>query len=468
MSVSEAGNVFVKFSGEKTLVRFRTALCLTLGTALLALPIFARTAGESRQSSSELRLAGEFQADAQRDAQDRAQQKLDAEQDARDREQEKRDQEQERVDHMQELYSDGRGFLDEEAYGDAVRKFSELAAMNGPQTDAALYWKAYAENRQGKREAALATTADLKRRFPQSRWKKDAEALEIEIKQSSGGTVNPDTQSDQNLKFLALQGLMRSNPEKAIPLVTKYLDGPGSPKEKREALFMLAQSGSPQAHETLKKIALGQSNPELQRKAVEYLGIMGGKGNADTLAEIYSTTKDPDIKRAVIRSYMVSGDHEHLFALAKSEKDEGLKREAIRNLGISGAQSELLQLYQSGDNSTEAKKEVLQALFLSGDSQELAQVAQQEKNPELRRAAIRNLGLMGGKEPELQSIYAKETDRGVKEEVLNAYFLGGNTNGLIAVARTEKDPELKKKAVEKLSLMNSKEATDYLMEILQK
>lgn len=98
----------------------------------------------------------------------------------------------------------------------------------------------------------------------------------------------------------------------------------------------------------------------------------------------------------------------------------------------------------------------------------MAQVAQEEKNPELRREAIRGLGLMGAKAPELQSIYARETDRSVKEEVLNAYFIGGNANGLIVIARSEKDPELKKKAVEKLSLMGSKEANDYLMELLQK
>jgi hypothetical protein len=78
------------------------------------------------------------------------------------------------------------------------------------------------------------------------------------------------------------------------------------------------------------------------------------------------------------------------------------------------------------------------------------------------------MGLMGGREPELQAIYARETDRGVKEEILNAYFLGGNASGLVAVAKSEKDPELKKKAVEKLALMNSKEGNDYLMELLQK
>jgi hypothetical protein len=75
---------------------------------------------------------------------------------------------------------------------------------------------------------------------------------------------------------------------------------------------------------------------------------------------------------------------------------------------------------------------------------------------------------MGGKDPELKAIYDKETDPKVKEEVLNAYFLGGNAKGLVAIARSEKDADLKKRAVEKLSLMGSKEGNDYLMELLQK
>jgi hypothetical protein len=56
----------------------------------------------------------------------------------------------------------------------------------------------------------------------------------------------------------------------------------------------------------------------------------------------------------------------------------------------------------------------------------------------------------------------------VKEEILNAYFIGGDAKDLVAAARGEKDAELKKKAVEKLSLMGSKEANEYLMELLQK
>src|SRR5437868_5314800 len=92
------------------------------------------------------------------DAQDREQEKRDREQEARDREQErrereqeKRDREQEKLDRAQELYEQGREDLDEDRYQRAESRFNELAQRNGPQTDAALYWKAYAENRLGKR-----------------------------------------------------------------------------------------------------------------------------------------------------------------------------------------------------------------------------------------------------------------------------------------------------------------------------
>jgi len=418
-------------------------------------------------------------ADAMQDpqeAQDKEQEKRDREQEARDREQEKRDREQEardrvqeKLDRLQELYDDGRDDLDEDRYDKAAAKFKALADMNGPQTDAALYWIAYAENRLGKRDTALAAIADLKRRFPQSRWQKDATALEIEVKQSTGQAVKPADQSDEELKMLAIQGLMNSGSEVALPLLEKVINGSGTPREKSKALFVLAQSGSPQAREILGRIARGQSNPELQRKAVEYLGLFGGAEARKTLAEVYASSTDASVKHAILRGYMIGGDHERLFAAAKSEKDESLRREAIRQLGLVHGTSELEELYKA-ESSTDLRREILQAFFLAGDSGRLVQAAQGEKNPELRRAAIRNLGLIDSDDSAkaLREIYTKETDHDVKAEVLNAYFLQGNAKALVAIARTEKDPELKKTAVSKLSLMNSKEGTEYLMELLQK
>src|SRR5260370_19860153 len=193
--------------------------------------------------------------------------------------------------------------------------------MNGPKTDAGLYWKAYAENRLGKKDTALGTIAELKRRFPQSRWQRDAAALELEVRQSSGQAVHPEAEKDQELRVLALRGIMNSDPERAVPILGKQLESASAtPKDKSQALFVLAQSGSPQAREIVGKVARGQGNPDLQRKAIQYLAMFGGSESHKILAEVYASTSDAPIKRSILRAYMIGGDREHLFEAAKSEK----------------------------------------------------------------------------------------------------------------------------------------------------
>jgi len=447
----------------------RTAKIWTLATALLFASLAARPAAAHRAAGAPTEFWQDQSAqDREQERRDREQEKRDREQEARDREQEKRDREQERLERLDELYSDGREALDEDRYDRAADKFSELASMSGPQTDAAMYWKAYAENKLGKKESALATIADLEKKYAQSRWIKDAKALEIEVRQSNGQPANTDNESDE-IKILALRGIMQGDPVRGVPMVETFLNGPASPKLKSNALFLLGQNGSSQARDVLAKIAKGQSNPDLQRKAVEYLGMFGGQQSRQTLAEIYASSNDVSVKRAIIRAYMIGGDKEHLFAAAKGEKDASLRAEAIRQLGIVHAPEELHQLYKA-ETVPEVKKDILQAFFLSGDAKFLAEVAQSDKDAEIRRSAIHNLGLIGSPEAKdaLPAIYAKETDRENKETVLNALFIQGNAHALVTIARGEKDPELKKTAVSKLALMNSKEGNDYLMEILQK
>ena len=451
--------------GERT---SRAIKIWTVTATILIAPWIAKPVAAYGVAASTDYWQEQSSADREQEARDREQEKRDREQEARDREQEKRDREQERLERLEELYDDGREALDEDRYDRAAEKFSELASMNGPQTDAAMYWKAYAENKLGKRDSALTTIADLEKKYAQSRWIKDAKALEIEVRQSNGQPSNPDNQTD-DLKILALRGIMQGDPAKGVPMVENFLNGPASPKLKSNALFLLGQNGSPQAQEVLARIAKGQSNPDLQRKAVQYLGMFGGQQSRQTLADIYASTNDVSVKRAIIHSFMIGGDKEHLFAVAKSEKDASLRAEAIRQLGLVHAPEELRQLYKT-ETTTEVKKDILQAFFLSGDAKFLAEAAQGEKDPEVRRTAIRNLGLVGSADAKeaLLAIYAKETDRENKEAVLNSLFIQGNAHALVTIARGEKDPQLKKTAVSKLAIMNSKEGNDYLMELLQK
>ena len=362
-------------------------------------------------------------------------------------------------------YQKGMRALDARQWDDAIEDFDASASREGSNADAALYWKAYAENRAGRREDALDTISDLEQDYPSSRWIKDAKALEVEVRAANGAPVNAGSYSDDDLKLLAVNSLMQSDPDRAVPLLEKILASNNSDKIKDRAMFVLSQTSSPEAGKLLANMARNSSNPELQRKAIQYIGM---SGKASQLSAIYDSTSDVNVKRAVLQAFMLSGSRDLLFKIAKTEKDPELRHDAIKQLALTGGTGQLWDLYQS-ENSMENKKAILQSMFLTGDSSRLTDIARGEKNPELRIAAIKSLGLMGGNGhgDVLVNIYRSDQNRDVRDAVLNALFIQQNARALIDLARAEKDPEMKKQIVSKLALVHSKEATDYMMELLK-
>jgi HEAT repeats len=402
-------------------------------------------------------------------ARDRAEEDRGRKDEAREREQEAKDRAQERLDRTQERYDRGTELLDDAKYQQAIEVFNEVAQQGGSTVEGALYWKAYAQYKNAMPSDALTTLRSLEKGYPKSRWLDEARQLELEMKQKAGQPVSIESKEDDDLKLMALNGIMNSDPDRAVPLLEKFLQGSQPLKLKERALFVLSQSGKPRAREVVAQIAKGNSNPELQMKALNYLGLFGGKESRQTLADIYASSNDVHVKRAILHSFMIGGDRDRLFAAAKTEKSPDLRREAIQQLALTGAQSELWQLYQA-EPSIEVKRQILQSMFLAGNSDKLVEIARNEKDPTLRAAAIKSLGLMGGGKSgvALMSLYATEKDAEVKRTILNSMFISGNVDGLIDIARKEKDPDLKKEAVQKLSIMGSPKATEYLMEILNK
>ena len=178
---------------------------------------------------------------------------------------------------------------------------------------------------------------------------------------------------------------------------------------------------------------------------------MGSKENRQVLAELYASSNDANVKRAVLHSFMVSGDRDHLLQAAKSEKNPDLRMEAIHQLGISGGQTELWQLYQA-EPSVEVKETILHSMFIGGNSDKLLEVARGEKDARLRKAAIHSLGLMGGSKRERRwsPMYGSESDPALRGEIVNALFIQGNAKAMVDLARKETNPEMKKMIVSKL------------------
>jgi HEAT repeat protein len=131
-----------------------------------------------------------------------------------------------------------------------------------------------------------------------------------------------------------------------------------------------------------------------------------------------------------------------------------------------GARAELWQLYRS-EKSRDVKEEIIQGLFIAGDMEHILDLARTEADRELRLEAIQKLGVMGARtSPALWEIYRGQNDSEIREQVIQAFFVQGNANALIEIAKTEKNRELRGEALQKLSVMNNKEARDYLLQFL--
>lgn len=369
------------------------------------------------------------------------------------------------------LYADGTRAVNESRWSDAAGLFNRVAQMHGEHAEGALYWKAYAENREGQPANALNTCAELRKSFPKSRWLDECGALEIEIRGRSGHPVSPQGEPDENLKLLALNALMQQDQAQAIPILQKILTGNQSDELKSRALFVLAQDRSPQAEALIGQIAQGQSGQALQIKAIRMLAIGRGKSANDTLASIYQHSNDTEVKRAILRSYLMTGDSSKLLAVARQETNPELVKTAIQTLGPMNAGAELLTIYRATNNA-QTKAEIINALIPCGRNgvSQLTEIAQSEQDPELRRKAIRNLGIAGGSSvaPALVSTYQKNSDVETKRAAAQALFLANDAPDLVTLAREEKNMEMKQYLVQQLSLMHNPEATKYMMEILNK
>lgn len=319
-----------------------------------------------------------------------------------------RDQARDHARREERAYRDGTRNLDRGEWEKAAANFTEAIEVKGSRLDGAFYWKAYALGKLGRRDEAAALIGELEKTNPKSRWLEDAKALRVELRQAAGQPVSADIQNDEELKLIALNGLVDSAPDRAIPALRELLRKSTSPRLKERALFVLAQSGTPQGREILTQYAKGAGNPDLQLKAVEYLGRERSRENLALLAEIYSSNSDTAVRQRVLRAYLSAREKERLFEAARGEADPELRREAIMFLGALRAEAELQQLYAA------------------------------ENKPELRRHILHGLR-------EAQSV-----------------------KGLIEAARKETDPELKREAVQMLSGMRTKEATDFLMELINK
>jgi HEAT repeat protein len=235
---------------------------------------------------------------------------------------------------LESVYDQAREAIENSRFELALRDLDQVIAQsNNARKDAAMYWKAYSQSKMALSDEALQTIKDMAARFATSPWVKDAKALEFEIQQAAGQPISADLQNDEELKLLALRGVMQTDPDKGLPIIEKMLAGGAAPRVRDRALFVLSQSRSPKARDIMISTAKNNANPELQLRAIRYLGFMGNE-DRDLLPGIYRASTDASVKRAIVNTLFMQRNAKALVEVARSEKDPQMKKEIVSKLSI--------------------------------------------------------------------------------------------------------------------------------------
>src|SRR5262249_12415206 len=110
-----------------------------------------------------------------------------------------------------------------------------------------------------------------------------------------------------------------------------------------------------------------------------------------------------------------------------------------------------VDVYKSS-NDTHIRRAILNSFMVSGSRENLLAVAKSETNPDLKVQAIQLLGNTGGSAG-LGQLYSKKQTPQVKRAIINSHIEAGNSDRLFDLAKNEKDASLRHFAINQLGVM---------------
>lgn len=274
---------------------------------------------------------------------------------------------------------------------------------------------------------------------------------------------DPASDADEALKLAAVEALIMAPPERALPAVTRVLQGDNSDELKESALFILSQIETPEAQALLLDTARS-SDGELQEEAIHMIGVGGNPDALAGLRDIYASG-DSEVREAVLEAYMIADDSRSIFELALAADDEEDLEHAVEMLGAMGAIDDLRTLFEQLGPS----EGLIEAYAIAGDVESLQRIALDTSDPETQAEAIEALGIVGDAQADqiLLQIYRESPDEDVREAALEGMLISGNDAAVLQLYRESTNVAEKKALLEILSVMGSDEVWDLIDEALE-
>jgi HEAT repeat protein len=224
---------------------------------------------------------------------------------------------------------------------------------------------------------------------------KEEERADILLRVAS---VDPSTE----VRREAVQWLSQVNTERAARALDSILFNARDADIRDKALYALSQHRSPVARQALRRFAEATSIPtELRVRAVTYIGSgRRGGDESDYLRGLFGRTVSPELREAIVQAVANQKTPDRtawLLGVARDRTQElEPRKRALFYAGQSGVElRELLPLYDEMAGQTEMQDQMLYVYAQRKEPEatdKLMQVAKAEKVPELRKRAIYWLG----------------------------------------------------------------------------
>ncbi len=244
------------------------------------------------------------------------------------------------------------------------------------------------------------------------------------------GQASSGMDEKEEIKAIALQSLMQSNPERALPYIADILknDSKASKGLKESAVRLLGQYRGPNSTSMLLDLARNQSDPKLRRSAIYMLGNSDDDKVFDLLLDLATKSTDPDVAKAALQALARHRNQrakDMIGNLASTAQSPLIRRDAIYLLGDrsdDASVERLIKIYDS-ESDPDLKKHAIYALSRSSNAkarQKLLDIARTNGNEDVRVQAIQWLDDRGDASlvDELVKLYQSDKSLKVRKQVI--------------------------------------------------
>jgi HEAT repeat protein len=380
----------------------------------------------------------------------------------------------------------GRALLSEEKWAQAVSTFSRYVNdyPSDKNLDAAMYWLAYAYEKQNKNAEADGVLQSLLGRFPKSTWADDAKVLSARLKGKSGVAVAVD-ENDPNdeLRIIALKTLCENDRLGCSARVGEVLRTSKSARVKEAAIILLGRYGGTEAVPSLIQMSRNEPDAKLRMRAISALGSTNDERALDVLREIaigavYADNSPTDSAIHALASHDNPRAVAVLGEIAARGQNLKARTHAVELLARRRGDNvvdELLRLYDAVPD-LQVKKYVVAAFGSRKDPRalnKLIEIARSASDVQLRAQAIRAIPNRGDEQDldVLLPLYDSERENELRSHLLSAIGQYQNQRAyqkLQQIVRDSAEPlERRKTAISYLSRSKDPGVMKFLEDMLK-